>query len=127
VIRRHSDQQLVLIDFGAVKHFQPPEDGQPEENTIVIGTPGYAPAEQLSGQPALNSDVYAVGVTGIQALTGLSPKQFQKDLSTGEILWRHQAEVSPPFADILDKMVRYYFSDRYPSAAEVLHDLKRLG
>ncbi|WP_081980793.1 CHASE2 domain-containing protein [Neosynechococcus sphagnicola] len=126
IIRRQSDNRLVLIDFGAVKQIRPPEREEEESNTVVIGTPGYAPAEQLSGQPGLSSDVYALGVIGIQGLTGLVPKQFQKDPRTGEILWQHLAKVSPQLSGILDKMVRYYFSDRYQSAAEALQDLERL-
>ena len=41
--------------------------------TIAIGSPGYMPSEQLNGHPHFCSDVYAVGIIGIQALTGLFP------------------------------------------------------
>jgi serine/threonine protein kinase len=126
IIRRASDNQLVLIDFGAVKMMQPPTDEQTELATVAIGTRGYAPPEQFAGHPRLCSDIYAVGMIGIQAVTGLSPHDLQPNLDTGTVMWRHRAKVSEELAEILDKMVRYHFSDRYQSAADVLQDLKRV-
>jgi CHASE2 domain-containing sensor protein/predicted Ser/Thr protein kinase len=126
VIRRSRDRRLVLIDFGAVKQMQPQENTEPEMKTVIIGTPGYAPAEQLSGHPVLSSDVYAVGMIGIQALTGLSPKEMPRNTATGEFLWQLHAQVSQPFATILSRMVAYHFNDRYTSAIEALQDLERL-
>jgi serine/threonine-protein kinase len=87
---------------------------------------GYMPSEQANGQPNFTSDIYAVGIIGIQALTGLIPDQLPKDTQTGEIIWRNQAQVSPELADILDKMVRYYFRDRFQSAEEALQSFRAL-
>jgi len=61
--------------------------------TIAVGTSGYMPTEQERGRPRLNSDIYALGMIGIQALTGLNPKQLLEDADTGEIIWQHQAMV----------------------------------
>jgi CHASE2 domain-containing sensor protein/predicted Ser/Thr protein kinase len=124
IIRRGSDNQLVLIDFGAVKTMQSPTDEQTELATVAIGTRGYSPPEQFAGHPRLCSDIYAVGMIAIQAVTGLSPHDLQPNLDTGTVMWRHRAKVSEELAEILDKMVRYHFSDRYQSAAEVLQALK---
>ncbi len=127
LIRRDSDKRLVLIDFGAVKQMQPGRQGDDvEDKTIVIGTPGYAPPEQLTGQPNLSSDIFAAGVIGIQAITGIPPTQLDKDERTGEIIWRHKAQVSSGFADVLDKMVRYFFGNRYSKAIEALRDIEKL-
>jgi len=52
------------------------------------------PTEQERGRPRLNSDIYALGMIGIQALTGLNPRQLLEDVDTGEIIW-HQAMVNP--------------------------------
>jgi serine/threonine-protein kinase len=62
----------------------------------------------------------------IQALTGSTAVLLPQDDSTGEILWREKAQVSPRLAAILDKMVKYDFRQRYQSATEVLQDLKKL-
>lgn len=128
VIRRRSDGKLVLIDFGAVKEIsQLAEDERRTGFTVGIGTQGYMPNEQCAGNPRFNSDVYAVGMTGIQALTGLSPNQLTQDKNTGEIPWRHRAQVSYAFAEVLSKMVRYDFRKRYQSATEALQALQNLG
>ncbi|MBW4633638.1 MAG: CHASE2 domain-containing protein [Iphinoe sp. HA4291-MV1] len=126
IIRRAKDNQLVLIDFGAVKMMQPPSQEQTELATVAIGTRGYAPPEQFAGHPRLCSDIYALGMIGIQAVTGLSPHELQPNSDTGNIMWRQWARVREEFAEILDKMVCYHFSDRYQSASAVLQDLKQI-
>jgi CHASE2 domain-containing sensor protein/predicted Ser/Thr protein kinase len=121
IIRRQRDRRLVLIDFGAVKQIQPqqPEDGN---QTIAIGTAGYAPPEQMMGQPRISSDIYALGMIGIQALTGISPKFLERDPDTSMLLWHRQA-ITPELAKILDRMVDFDPSKRYQSASEVLKGL----
>ncbi len=128
LLRREQDGKLVLIDFGAVKQIttQVVNPQIKTKVTVAIGTPGYVPSEQAHGNPKLSSDIYAVGIIGIQALTGLLPEQFLKDADTDEIIWHHQAQVSPELAKILDKMVRYDFRQRYPFATEALQALKEL-
>ncbi len=121
LIRRESDRKIVLIDFGAVKQLAFSTFDDP---AIIIGSSGYAPPEQLSGSSCFESDLYAVGMIGIQALTGYSPKNLQRDPHSHELFWRDQAEVSPEFADVLDRLVRYDAKERYGSAQAVLDALK---
>ena len=130
IIRRKSDNKLVLVDFGAVKQIRTQLAsvyGQQLSNTIAVGTPGYMASEQALGQPRPSSDIYALGIIGIQALTGLMPISFQEDLSTGEILWQQLVPVSRGLENVLTKMVRYHFKDRYQSAAEALQALQQLN
>ncbi|WP_199296015.1 serine/threonine-protein kinase [Trichocoleus sp. FACHB-591] len=127
IIRRLTDGKLVLIDFGAVKRIPHlAENDTPDSITVGIGTQGYMPSEQYAGTPRCNSDLYALGITAIQALTGVPPSQFKKDQATEEVLWQHRAEVSHELAIILSKLVRYHFSQRYQSATEVLEALRKL-
>ncbi|MEH2166987.1 MAG: CHASE2 domain-containing serine/threonine-protein kinase [Nostoc sp.] len=125
IIRCARDNRLVLIDFGAVKLMQPPSSEQTELATVAIGTRGYAPPEQFAGHPRLCSDIYALGMIAIQAITGIPPQELHPDPETGNVMWRQTAPVSEELAAILDKMVCYHFSDRYQSATAVLQDLKR--
>jgi CHASE2 domain-containing sensor protein/predicted Ser/Thr protein kinase len=126
IIRRQKDQRLVLIDFGAVKQMRPKAAGTEGDYTVAVGTRGYAPSEQMAGRPQLNSDLYAVGMIGIQALTGTPPRDLDLDEDTGLPIWRERAQVSRTLADILDKMVAYFYTERYQTALEVLRDLKPL-
>lgn len=125
IMRRASDNKLVLIDFGAIKEVgnqRLPQTGQ-VSNTVAIGTPGYMPTEQGRGKPRPNSDIYSLGMVAIQAVTGIYPQQLREDENTGEIIWQSQAEISPHLAAVLTEMTRYHFKDRYKTAREVLDAL----
>ncbi|WP_035986489.1 protein kinase domain-containing protein [Leptolyngbya sp. KIOST-1] len=131
LIRRHRDGKLVLIDFGAVKQVtsSPLLDAETGATniTVAIGTHGYMPNEQYAGKPRFSSDVYAVGILGIRALTGLHPQKIEEDPLTSELDWRqHAPTVSSELAAVLDRMVRYDFRDRYPTAQEALEALQNL-
>jgi len=123
-IRRRQDGKIMLIDFGSVKQIttQMVNALGQTSSTVAIGTRGYMPSEQANGNPQFSSDIYSVGMIGIQALTGISPVKLPKDINS-EFIWRKRVQVSPHFAEVLDKMVRYDFRQRYSSAVEVLQDL----
>ncbi|MGE5656038.1 MAG: protein kinase domain-containing protein [Actinomycetota bacterium] len=130
LIRRQSDNKLVLLDFGAVKEIHLDQGQKPP--TVRIGTLEYMPIEQFQYNPQLNSDIYALGMIGIQALTGLPAYELPKlrdhhNPNQGEIFWRHLAVSSQGLADVLDNMVRYDHRQRYQSAAEALADLRRVS
>jgi serine/threonine-protein kinase len=127
IIRRKSDQKLVLIDFGAIKQVETQLNQQGQTvATVAIGTLGYMPSEQAQGKPRPNSDLYAIGVIGIQALTGLPPRELQEDYQTGELIWQHLAPNKSGLIDVLAKMTRYHYKDRYESASEVRQVLRQL-
>ena len=126
LMRRRQDDKIILIDFGAVKEINQliVKANGDVTTTVAIGTPGYRPSEQVRGKPKLCSDVYAVGMIGIQALTGIHPDDLLDDPSTGEVSWRHLVQrVDPKLADVLDRMVRDNFSNRYQNAGEALQAL----
>ena len=128
IIRRASDNKLVLIDFGSIKQVRNQTvlaAGQ-KNRTIAIGTPGYMPSEQNRGMPRPNSDIFALGIMGIQALTGVSPQELQDDPNTGEIQWQHLTSVTSDLGVILTKMTHYHFKDRYQTVADVLEALLEL-
>ncbi|HEY9814131.1 MAG TPA: protein kinase, partial [Candidatus Sericytochromatia bacterium] len=121
IMRRKSDNKLILIDFGAAKEVI--SGREYISRTIDIGTPAYMPSEQLDGYPQLASDIYAVGLMAIQALTGLAVGEIRKDNKL-EFILPDQVNVSQWLADILAKMVKYYFRHRYRDATEALNALK---
>jgi len=131
LIRRQLDGKIVLIDFGAVKAIGTLaiENGQITQ-TRAVGTEGYMPAEQWKNQPRFNSDIYAAGIIGIQAIAGLDVEDFFHDKKTGELVWHYSSDdrpmlqISDQLEKVLNKMVRYHFNDRYQSVAEVLQDLR---
>jgi serine/threonine protein kinase len=127
LVRRQSDSKIVLIDFGAVKQVSAQTEAPGSETglTVPIGSPGYMPPEQSRGKPRYASDIYAVGMLGIQALTGLIPDSLPEDAETGEMVWRDQAPgVSPELARVLDRMVQRDFRHRYANAHEAIRALE---
>ncbi|MBW4497201.1 MAG: tetratricopeptide repeat protein [Oscillatoria princeps RMCB-10] len=131
LIRRQADGKIVLIDFGAVKALGAQMAQGQFIRTVVAGTPGYMPLEQLHGQPRLNSDIYALGMIAIQALSGMSADELARlqgadSPNTSQLLWRERVRVSAELAEVIDKMVLPGFLRRYQSASEALSDLKKI-
>ncbi len=128
LIRREQDKQLVMIDFGAVKDKVNPPKIDPSDQTALtayaIGTPGYAPPEQMAMRPVYASDLYAIGITCVYLLTGRSPKDLPYDAYTGELNWQDHAPVSEHFGQVLRKMLDISVQNRYQMAEDVLRDLE---
>jgi serine/threonine protein kinase len=125
IIRRDRDGRLVLIDFGAVRQVQADlTASNPALAGTIVGTYGYMPTEQAYGHPKLNSDLYALGMICIQAITGLMLTELQVDNETGELQWTEAALVSEGLAKVLSTMVHNQSKDRYPNATEALKALK---
>ncbi|XGV97373.1 MAG: protein kinase [Leptolyngbya sp. BL-A-14] len=134
IIRRKRDGKLVLIDFGAACTVPEATSSATtssisNELQMAIGTPDYMPDEQKLGYPQLNSDLFALGILFIQLLTGIQPRQFKRDLISGQLDW--QSHLTVPTIDsrlavVLDRMVQSNFRDRYQTAEEVLADLQAL-
>ncbi|PLZ49006.1 serine/threonine protein kinase, partial [Fischerella thermalis WC442] len=91
IIRRAQDSRLVLIDFGAVTNQVRQAVVNQSEHTALtayaIGTPGFAPPEQMAMRPVYASDIYALGITCIYLLTSKSPKDLDYNPTTGDIMW----------------------------------------
>ncbi|MGB3642563.1 MAG: serine/threonine-protein kinase [Rivularia sp. (in: cyanobacteria)] len=130
IMRRERDNKLVLIDFGAVKPMWNEllkNQHNTDNTTIAIGTPGYMPYEQHQGKPVPSSDIYALGMIGIQALTGIHPIQLPKNSNTGEIVWQHLVHINKKLAFVINKMVCYHSQKRYNSATVALTALMQLN
>ncbi len=128
IIRRKSDQKLVLVDFGIAKYS--PNLSQPLTGTLA-GTIGYAPLEQIRGGKAYPaSDLYSLGMTCIQLLTQMPPNELF-DPFTGELIWQSHLKtagrtISNALNQILNQLIQDLIKDRYFSADAVLSDLNNL-
>lgn len=124
IIRRKQDAQLVLIDFGAVStqtnRTTPEEEDGGLLTSFAIGTPGFAPPEQMAMRPVYSSDIYATAMTCLYLMTGRSPKDFAHDPYSGEIKWRGEVNMTENLAAIFSKMLQISVSQRFRSAEEVI-------
>ena len=110
--------RLSLLDFGAVKEVTTPTGMQRGPTTIC--SPDYAPPEQImNGTVDATSDLYALAATCVVLLTDKDSSEL-RDSSSNSWNWRSDAQVSPGFAQVLDRMLRAKPSDRYSSAKAVL-------
>lgn len=126
LIRREQDKKLVLIDFGAVKNQVSPTANNSDQTALTnfaIGTPGFAPPEQMALRPVYASDIYAVGVTCIYLLTGKSPKDLDYNPSTGEMMWQKYVQISNHLSEVLKKMLEASVRHRYQAAGDILRAL----
>ncbi len=129
IILRARDGKPVLIDFGAVKETMNTliDSHAHSSHSIVVGTPGYMPAEQLSGRPVFASDIYSIGMTAIYALTGKMPQELEINPRTGELLWRqHAPNVSTEFGNFLDCAIHMSAQSRFPTVEEMRSILNTL-
>jgi serine/threonine protein kinase, bacterial len=123
IVLRRTDFRPMLIDFGAVKETMTTAINSQGHSThsIVVGTPGYMPSEQMTGRPVFASDLYSLGLTAIYLLTGKQPHELDSDPRTGSILWRNYApNVSTEFANLLDKTIQLNANQRFATAQEML-------
>jgi len=126
IIRRTQDQKLFLIDFGAVKQIA--SSNHQQASSTIIHSRGYTPPEQLAGIPELNSDIYALGMTCIEALTNIKPESLTqlRDAQTQEITWAENIRISDQFKLILSRMVCIDSRNRYPNSTPIIQDLNAL-
>ncbi len=123
IMLRQRGNQPVLIDFGAFKEIMSTvmRNSGNSTRSIVIGTPGFMPMEQLAGRPMYTSDIYSLGMTAIYVLTGKMPEEIGSDPSTGDINWHpYVLNVSPQLIEVLNKSIQPSSRDRYANAQEML-------
>jgi serine/threonine protein kinase len=121
IILCQTDRRFVLVDFGAVKDMSPIASIQTNaEYSTAVGTPGFAPPEQLANYPVYASDIYALGMTCIYLLTGKEPSEFATDPYTCELIWAEDLDINAGLLEIINKMTQMPLIDRYQSATQVL-------
>jgi eukaryotic-like serine/threonine-protein kinase len=117
---------LKVTDFGTSRFLEIAAHG-----TTVIGSPPYMAPEQFHGKAVFASDVYSVGVTMYQMLTGSLPYDTPAPadlarLSRGELVTAPRIKNPKIPKAINDIVLRALAPDpttRYQRAADVLNDL----
>lgn len=120
LILRAKDQQIFLLDFGAVKEIGTPAG-------TCIGAEGFAPPEQIIGQPCPQSDLYAMGATLIFLLTGKNPLNYlqikQKSCAFNLDKISH---LSPKILRFIRRACQVKISDRYQNINDFQKNLQQL-
>jgi eukaryotic-like serine/threonine-protein kinase len=115
-----------VADFGTSRFLEVAAQG-----TTVIGSPPYMAPEQFHGQATFASDIYSLGVTMYQMLTGglpyetPSPADLQK-LMRGELVAPPRARnsrIPRELNDIVMRAMAPAVGERYQRAGALLDDL----
>jgi serine/threonine protein kinase len=122
IIRRTDNRQLYLVDFGAAK--MTALDRHQIQGT-TIGTPEFMAPEQGWGRAFASSDLYSLGVTCLNLLTGVSPFNLFDD-NRGEWIWREVLtnSIDLQLATILDRLIQPKPIDRYQTAQAAIEALQ---
>jgi len=117
---------LKVADFGTSRFLEIAAHG-----TTVIGSPPYMAPEQFEGKAVFPSDLYSLGVTMYQMLTGVLPYESP---SAADIERLMEGDFFPPprrvnpkipqaINDIIMKAMAPAIVDRYQRAGELLDDV----
>ncbi len=123
-IMLRAEGSLVLIDFGTVRQLSKSYIDKQAAGLVtgVIST-GYTPMEQMKGKAVKQSDFYALGGTMIFLLTARNPLEFYNS-QTGKMEWRDRVEnISPPFANLIDRMMAPLVAERPKTAREIFREI----
>ncbi|HYG76805.1 MAG TPA: serine/threonine-protein kinase [Planctomycetota bacterium] len=103
---------------------------------IAMGTPFYLSPEQIEGKSEadIRSDIYALGTTIYEALTGRPPFEGE---TPAVVMMKHLNEqvpspheidhtISQNFCHLLERMMAKSASERYQTPAELLSDIQRV-
>jgi serine/threonine protein kinase len=117
---------LKVTDFGTSRFLEIAAHG-----TTVIGSPPYMAPEQFYGKAVFASDVYSVGITMYQMLTGElpyatpAPSDIER-LIRGELVTPPRlknSRIPKAVNDIVLKALAADFTQRYQRASDLLTDL----
>src|SRR5829696_7411222 len=119
-----TDQGMVKVaDFGTSRFLEIAAHG-----TTVIGSPPYMAPEQFQGKAVFASDIYSLGVTMYQMLTGSLPyntpgpgdleRLMRGELTTAPCV--RNTKIPKGISDIVMKAMAPDISSRYSRASELL-------
>ncbi len=109
---RRPDGALFLVDFGAVWV----RGGSGAEGSR------YTPPEQTGGELDASTDLFALGVTLVDALSWDPQWKHRKQAEAAQLALR--LEVAPPFREFLERLMSVKQDSRFTSADEALRELE---
>ncbi len=131
VMIEESTAAVKLTDFGLATGESFKELTRPGG---YIGTVAYLAPEIIKGEkPTVQSDIYSVGITFCEMLTGTNPMKGDSEYDViNKILYHKKIELEIPSTmpekvkNIFNKMVEFNPENRYKSCQEILYDLEEL-
>jgi len=129
IVFDQKNRRVRVMDFGVARL----ENSRATRTGVILGSPSYMAPEQLDARPVTpQSDLFSLGVTLFQLLTGMLP--FRSDSIPG-LMQKISAEPHPPLrvvrpdlpgalAAILDRALEKDPDARYRNGAEMAQALR---
>ena len=107
------NDDIKLIDFGIARTFQS------QRQATIIMTVGYAPQEQLIGNPEPRSDLYALGATLYRVLTRHDASNNKPTIFAFPPLRSLRPDVTPAFEQVIMRALAMFPEQRWSNASEM--------
>ena len=107
------NDDIKLIDFGIARTFQS------QHQATIIMTVGYAPQEQLIGNPEPRSDLYALGATLYRVLTRHDASNNKPTIFAFPPLRSLRPDVTPAFEQVIMRALAMFPEQRWSNASEM--------
>lgn len=118
---RKPDGTLILLDLGIAREYKHGRN----QDTMALGTRGYAPPEQYgNAQTDIRSDIYSLGMTAAELLTGCPPEHDPYLYKTHPFR-KLRPDISEKFDAVLNRCLAFSPKDRYGSCRELMRDLRK--
>ncbi len=129
IVFDQKNRRVRVMDFGVARL----ENSRATRTGVILGSPSYMAPEQLDARPVTpQSDIFSLGVTLFQLLTGMLP--FRSDSIPG-LMQKISAEPHPPLrvvrpdlppalAAIVDRALEKDPEARYRNGAELAQSLR---
>jgi formylglycine-generating enzyme required for sulfatase activity/dienelactone hydrolase len=137
-----ADGYVKVLDFGIAELRPQPAPGESilaratsgDATLVVAGTPAYMSPEQIAGAPAdARSDLFSLGVTLCEALTGSNPFERPGMLDTLTTITHTPSPAEPALVPlpkqlrtILRRLLQKNPADRYANATALATDLQAM-
>ncbi len=130
-----ADGEVKVADFGLARLTRQDETLELTQVGMTMGTPLYMSPEQVEGKPLdPRSDLYSFGVTCYHLLSGQPP--FLSETALGVAvqhvkndpapLEAKRPDLPPALCRLVHRMLAKKAADRFRSAHELLHEIRRL-
>ncbi len=125
--------EVKVADFGLARVFEERQQPRLTEDGMTMGSPLYMSPEQIEGKPLdTRSDIYSLGVTCFQMLSGHPPFEANTSMS---VALQHLRDLPPQLQDlrtdlpkelcqIVDRMLAKAPRDRFSDGRAVLKALE---